>query len=143
MGKRLLVACLVAPWGAALSVLGFYLVVAVAEGPFPISIVSREVVRTVGWAYLGGLVLLPLYFLFDHRGWHGWRVYVPTAVAAGVVLPLCVEAAQFFWEARSSAASGSGGIGAVSIGTPFVLLGAIGGGLAGVVFSIVIRRPNP
>jgi hypothetical protein len=137
MGKRLVFAYLISPWGAALPLLGFYLV-AFAVDPFPIDIITREVTRTVPWAYLAGLVLLPVYFLFERLGWRGWRVYVPTAVAAGIVLPIGVGAARFLWEVRSIAATGSGGIGAVSVGTPFLLLGAIGGGLSGVVFSIVL-----
>src|SRR6476469_3047249 len=106
MGKRLLLAYLISPWGAALPMLGPDLV-ALAVGPFPVAIIARWVMLTVAWAYAAGLVLLPAYFLFEHLGWRGWRAYVPTAIAAGIVLPLCLEAAQFLWEVRSVAA-GSG-----------------------------------
>jgi len=135
MGKRLVFAFLISPWGAALAILRFYAVDLAAGLPFDIA--ARGFMLTLLWAYLAGLVLLPVYFLFERLGWRGWRVYVPTAVAAGIVLPLCVEAAG-----RYVATTGSGGIGAESSGPPFSLLGATCGGLGGVVFSIVLGKPN-
>lgn len=143
MGKRLLLAYLISPWGAALVPLLWFGLFLVADGSVPMELVTREVTRTVEWAYVAGLVLVPVYFLFEYFGWHGWRVYVPTAIAAGIVLPMWVGAARVLWEVRSIAATGSGGIGAVSSGCSLELLGALGAGLSGVIFSLVMRRPKP
>jgi len=41
------------------------------------------IVSAVTIAYVVGLVLFPMWWLFERAGWRGWRCYAPTAAVAG------------------------------------------------------------
>jgi hypothetical protein len=41
------------------------------------------IVSAAAIAYVIGLILLPVWWLFERQGWRGWRCYVPTAAGAG------------------------------------------------------------
>jgi hypothetical protein len=47
---------------------------------------GRIIAVAVAISYIAGAFLLPFYWIFDERGWRGWRYYVPTSTVWGVVV---------------------------------------------------------
>ena len=117
--KRVLFAWSVAPPGAVV-VMGLLLFIAVVAGERvrPLLMIASAV--TI--AYVTGLLLLPVWWLFERAGWRGWRYYVPAAAIAG------------FW----SSYLGFGPDASWQTHAAFVLCGAA----CAVVFSIVLSTAS-
>lgn len=93
-------------WGAYLlsplaTIAGVALYVAVSVlsvPPFALSTLGATfgymAVVGVGISYLVGLLLLPLFLVFEAFGWRGWRVYVPTGLVAGLLVTIQIGGAD-------------------------------------------------
>ena len=115
---QIFVAYLVAPIGA-LSVLTAVAVIAIIVDE---SSRSWFIVLTgVLIAYVVGLLLLPLWWVFDKQGWRGWRYYVPTAAIAGFIISFIGMGGPDAWENHAIA--------------------AISGAACAVVFSWTLSQP--
>ena len=115
-----------APIGAVVAMLSFSLV----NGGIDFS-PSVNKLRGIGGmlavalivAYTVGLLLLPMYLLFERWGWRGWSTYVPTAVVAGALTAIAME-----WPE-------------VGHGTAaYYYMCCLNGLFCGVVFSATLRR---
>jgi len=100
--NRVLLAYAIAPAGALVVAAMFRVV-----DP----IVTREPMRgtsilTVAMpvAYVVGLFMLPLWWLFTKFGWRGWRFYVPTGACAGLVIASFPIDREWEWYVLFSAA---------------------------------------
>lgn len=40
----------------------------------------------VAISYFVGVLLLPVYLMFEAFGWRGWKIYVPTGLVAGLLV---------------------------------------------------------
>ena len=143
MTRRLWLAYLIAPWGAITPLLllwlGFEVWARVEHWHYDLFITTpRHFAALVGIAYVVGAALLPAYFVFERRGWRGWKYYVPTAILAAFLAELAIDAATTNWAV--TAQKGQGGIGAVSAPVaPLVLVAVVSGIACGGIFSIVMR----
>ena len=143
MTRRLWLAYLIAPWGAVTPLLllwlGFEVWARVEHWHYDLFITTpRHFAALVGIAYVVGAALLPAYFVFERRGWRGWKYYVPTAILAAFLAELAIDAATTSWAV--TAQKGQGGIGAVSAAFALLVLVAVVSGIAcGGIFSIVMR----
>jgi hypothetical protein len=86
-------------------------------------------------SYVCGVVLLPVYILFEAQAWRGWKIYVPTGAAAGL-LALAV-AGRFL----PGLLTGWGG--AEPLHPSLIVLWAGCGALSAAVFSIRIAHEQP
>ena len=143
MTRRLWLAYLIAPWGAVTPLLllwlGFEVWARVEHWHYDLFITTpRHFAALVGIAYVVGAALLPAYFVFERRGWRGWKYYVPTAILAAFLAELAIDAATTSWAV--TAQKGQGGIGAVSAAfAPLVLVAVVSGIACGGIFSLVMR----
>ncbi len=143
MTRRLWLAYLIAPWGAVTPLLllwlGFEVWARVEHWHYDLFITTpRHFAALVGIAYVVGAALLPAYFVFERRGWRGWKYYVPTAILAAFLAELAIDAATTSWAV--TAQKGQGGIGGVSAAfAPLVLVAVVSGIACGGIFSIVMR----
>jgi len=143
MTRRLWLAYLIAPWGAVTPLLllwlGFEVWARVEHWHYDLFITTpRHFAALVGIAYVVGAALLPAYFVFERRGWRGWKYYVPTAILAAFLAELAIDAATTSWAV--TAQKGQGGIGGVSAAfAPLVLVAVVSGIACGGIFSIVLR----
>ena len=143
MTRRLWLAYLIAPWGAVTPLLllwlGFEVWARAEHWHYDLFITTpRHFAALVGIAYVVGAALLPAYFVFERRGWSGWKYYVPTAILAAFLAELAIDAATTSWAV--TAQKGQGGIGGVSAAfAPLVLVAVVSGIACGGIFSIVMR----
>ena len=105
MTRRLWLAYLIAPWGAVTPLLllwlGFEVWARVEHWHYDLFITTpRHFAALVGIAYVVGAALLPAYFVFERRGWRGWKYYVPTAILAAFLAELAIDAATTSWANR-------------------------------------------
>jgi hypothetical protein len=94
--NRVLLAYAIAPAGALVVAAIFRVVDPIVTGE-PIRGTSIMTVAMVV-AYVIGLLMLPLWWLFTKLGWRGWRFYVPTGALAGLVIasvPMEIESAWY------------------------------------------------
>jgi hypothetical protein len=134
LNARLLRAYVAAPWATVPWLVVWRAVFLSSAGLDWTVGLGSQLLKFVAGAYLVGGCLLPLFDVFERRGWHGWRYYVPTAVGAAVVAQIGLGAVFVLW----SMTSGSGGIGAVSLGCAAAVYPAVAGALCGVLFSVVL-----
>ena|SRR6476660_7243638 len=114
----------IAPVGTGVAGLLFFVVSFAFDPNSTVTVHNIETALGIVFAmiltsYLVGLLLLPVFLLFERLHWRGWRVYVPTASLAGVVTAsLTEEGAR--WDAHLAAVSA---------------IGAVCGALCGAVFA--------
>ena len=99
------------------------------------NIAIAVVVSGVLISYVCGLLLLPVYVLFEAYAWRGWKIYVPTGAAAGL-LALAL-AGRFL----PGLLTGWGGAEPVHL-SHVVLWGGCGA-LSAAVFSLQVARTQP
>ena len=86
-------------------------------------------------SYVCGVLLLPIFVLFEAYAWRGWKIYVPTGAAAGV-LGLALAG-------RLLPGLLTGWGGAEPLHLSQIVLWAGCGALSAAVFSVRIARDQP
>ncbi len=114
----LLRAYLCAPVGAAL-VFGVLSLVAGGGREASVREAGAFSIFALCIAYFCGALLLPLFDMYEQRGWGSWKAYVLTASASGAVVGM-----------------------AMAMPWPIVLLFAAAAASCGVIFSVVLTWSN-
>jgi len=102
-------------WGAALGAID-------PAQPSLMGVLVAILAMTVLCAYVVGVLLLPVFLVYERLRWRGARFYVPTAVLAGLVI-------MGAWQPMASRAGE-------------LALGALCGLGSGIVFSVRLRLPS-
>jgi hypothetical protein len=142
MNGRLGLAYLLAPWGATVPLLLVWLGVAVCArsigGHYDLFITTPwHFAAVVVIAYVVGAALRPVYFVFERRGWRGWRFYIPTAILAAIVVEFALDAMTTSWVVTVQRLSSALTASSAEV-LPVILFGVASGAACGGVFSLIM-----